>query len=737
MPYKNSSGNTGIASQYGQWRYFNASLQKLGDYRSARIDTRVSGSYAKAKNNYFKALSQTIQLGLKAFEGYRDYSYDLADKYVDRYGLEAYNKAMVDNQVPIQNNPLAMQRIRFRQGQILSGLENIDFKNRIDKGEFVGKSPFEVETAMIESKETAPEEASPYLPFDIKGDYFFNEGYWGGSEKQRDQAYAQNANVTTDRVKEQAFINVQATLGGLIDEHASPQDVFNSIDEWEKVEGIYYTPAEKQKLYAEIFSRASEKEYGREYLDYLADKKIPNTNSTFRDLYGDDAIRTMQVKADNRKLVADGERYYNFKENVDKLTTTIDGGLKLKQMLDEELRINGNLKTEKTDMLYSAIQTWEKNQKTQLKDAQRSYGRQANLMELIDYYSDYCKGANGLPTEEFKIKEWADRKSGITENDRKVAQQIVIQSILGSDDLKATNTMLTMITKGGAPRELKTYTGELLGNLYGSITKDINKYVTDGVLPNEQTEGYAPIADSQGRVLGYAPQGFSKLMELYNLNPSAIADIIDGSDTKLKRNMKVANMAVAMGKNPIEILGKSALFEFRLDQLEETTGAKRQFNYSLVSSNIRGFDARVNQVLLADTNDTMKPIIQSLAETYILADKEASISEALSKAKVLVQNELAGINNFVVPQTALLGAFGNVALSNSSKEDIIEIANDLFKETARKIPSVKQDSDFGGSLYDSANNRIVVIDLNGNPLGQINMSDFANKIRERFDNSRK
>ena len=34
MAYKNSDGNTSIANQWGQWRYFNSAMTKLGESKA-------------------------------------------------------------------------------------------------------------------------------------------------------------------------------------------------------------------------------------------------------------------------------------------------------------------------------------------------------------------------------------------------------------------------------------------------------------------------------------------------------------------------------------------------------------------------------------------------------------------------------------------------------------------------------------------------------------------------------
>lgn len=735
MPtYQNSAGNTGIARQYGEWRYFNSSLQRLGEYRGARLNVRVSPSMTQAKTNYWQALTGLLGTVGKTFEAYRDYSYQLADKYVDKHGIDSYNKAMVDNQVPIQNNPLAMERIKERQGQILSGIVNSDFNNRIENGEFVGKSPFAVEAAMIEAKLQAPEELSKYLPFDIANDYAFNEGYWGGSQKQRDQANLKNSSATSDRIKQQALINISGVVNGMVDQGYSVEDVFAKIKEFEETEGIYFDPSEKTKLYSSVLERGSLRPDGKEFLDYIANQTVPGTSGTFRDLYGDATFQTLKVKSDNAKLVDDATGYYNFLETINNLTDKPEGGVKLKQLLDQELRLNGNIKTDRTDSLYKAIGDWEKNQKTALKNAESSNAHGNGIKAATDYYLRYVQGEQGLPSEEFMKSKWKSEGLKVTDNDLKVAQQGAVLSILGSGDTKKINTMLNAITANGTPSELKSYTGDYLGNLFSSIDADINKYATERVLPKEATDGYSPIVSPNGKLLGYAPNNFNQLMSLYYNNPSAVRALFRGVDSNLDKMMKVSAMAIAMGKNPIEILGNAKRLDDDLDRQKELTGVERHFNYSLIASNIVGLEDNIDPTFLSDVNSTMSAIIKSDAYTYKSYDKSTRTNAALSKAKEQVQKELAGIGEFVVPINVLTSGFGNADLSDSSKEDVIEIANELFVELVKKQYPKATEADYGGSYYDAYRNRIRVTNLTGDLKAIIKMDEFAQEIRRRFDN---
>lgn len=725
MPtYQNSAGNTGIARQYGEWRYFNSSLQSLGEYRGARLNVRVSPSMAQAKTNYWQALTGLLGTVGKTFEAYRDYSYQLADKYVDKHGINSYNKAMVDNQVPIQNNPLAMERIKERQGQILSGLVNSDFNSRIENGEFVGKSPFAVEAAMIEAKSQAPEELSKYLPFDIANDYAFNEGYWGGSQKQRDQANLKNVSVTSDRIKQQALINISGVVNGMVDQGYSIEDVFAKIKEFEETEGIYFDPSEKTKLYSSIFERGSLRADGKEFLDYIANQKVPGTTGTFRDLYGEEFFQTLKIKADNAKLVESATNYYDFLDTLWDLTNKPDGNIKLTQMLDQEIRTNGGIKTKRTEAIYESIEKWKSNQKTLLKSAESENKRTLTLASYVDYYRDKALG-NTSETEEsaiFRLKGEA--------NTRKLAQQFVVGEVLNSGDTVRINTMLNNIVANGAPSELRTFTAEQFKNAFTKTTSAVEKFVNKGILPTSADPDMVPFTDAKGNNLGYVPKNLASFVEVYNMNPSAVAALVS-NDKGFKDDMDLINMGMDMGYNPIEILGRKQAFIANNEAMKDATGTpEQQFNTLVRMSEIRGFEEdRIPKAQFARVNAALDGIVLARAHKLSLVTNE-KMGKCVSAAKEQVEAELAGINTFVVPRSLLLKDFAGITVDSDT---IVDIANEVFVDIAKTAPGVKLPKDYDASYYDAANNTIHVIDISGNPRGDIPINVFTKKIREAFD----
>ena len=200
MPtYQNSAGNTGIARQYGEWRYFNANLGKLDEYRAPRLNTKIQPVVAKQQLDWGKALIEVNKGLFGLFEARRNYSYKLADDWLAKHSLEEYHQMMEEGNVPFQDDPLAMQRLKFRHGEILADIAQQDFQSRIDNGEFVGMEPEEIDAENFKYMNQVLNKDTDVYPYKADGDWFFNQGFWANSNKFRQQVFAKSKAVDDDR----------------------------------------------------------------------------------------------------------------------------------------------------------------------------------------------------------------------------------------------------------------------------------------------------------------------------------------------------------------------------------------------------------------------------------------------------------------------------------------------------------------------------------------------------------
>ena len=94
MPYKNSDGNSSIANEWGQWRYFNSALKKLGNSTPAPVSITPKSPVVEKEINWMNVAGDVIKGAMGVFEARRDLSYSIADDYMKKHSLKEYQQAM-------------------------------------------------------------------------------------------------------------------------------------------------------------------------------------------------------------------------------------------------------------------------------------------------------------------------------------------------------------------------------------------------------------------------------------------------------------------------------------------------------------------------------------------------------------------------------------------------------------------------------------------------------------------
>ena len=176
MAYKNTEGNSSIANQMGTWRYFNSSLQKLGTYKPAPVSINPKGvTTSKEQVDWADAAWKAANGALGLFEVRKQASYAKADKYLRDHSIEQYRKAMAQGSIPFQDDPLAMQRLKYNHGKIVFQLAQQDFLSKVQRGDYINLEPQEVDAKHYQYIRSSMQEVKDSFPmFNPEDDYWFN-----------------------------------------------------------------------------------------------------------------------------------------------------------------------------------------------------------------------------------------------------------------------------------------------------------------------------------------------------------------------------------------------------------------------------------------------------------------------------------------------------------------------------------------------------------------------------------
>ena len=546
MPYKNSAGNSGIAAEYANWRYFNANLQRLGEYRSPRLSGEAPRVTVDPVTNWMGVAGNVFQGAMGLFEARREYSYKLADDWLSKHSLKEYHQLMKDNNIPFQDDPIAMQRLKYRHGKILSELAEQDFQSRIDKGEFVGKEPEEVDAEHFKYRYDILKEDSDVFTYQQDGDFFFNQGYWEDSNVDRDKVFQRSQAVSDDYHKQQAIIDIESQVMGLVNSGQSSDAIIGALTQADNDYGYHITPNERLAISKNVMEGLSSTPWGDNVIAKMANKKIPGLDKTFKDVFGDAGLRAYSIKSKNLRYEMDTRQRlddWTFANNA------INNGdfIGLQKEWSIEQGLNG--KTDRADfffkMMGQAKTQFDKNQKAQVANSVGLYNDNAKKVWARVYLADLA-GGNSMRQASNK-DFWTPRLAqlGVDISSEKIKLTESDLNMVMEEMLKTGELAPEVIAKGAARGNvgaIGTY------NPYSSFVSKLSNNVTSQIAStvNAMKAGNLDVAPK-------VPDGFNTLAQIYMADPSAVTNLSDSEALELnsllyaqQQGFPVENMMAAM-----------------------------------------------------------------------------------------------------------------------------------------------------------------------------------------------
>lgn len=531
MPtYQNSAGSTDISKQYGEWRYFNASLQKLGEYRAPRLNVRYQPSVSRNEINWADTLFDAGRGMLGLFEARRDYSYKLADDWLAKHSLDEYHKLMQEGNVPFQDDPLAMQRLKFRHGEILSDIAQRDFQSRIEKGEFVGKEPEEIDAENFKYMQEVLSKDTEIYPYKADGDWFFNQGFWANSNKFRSEVFDKSKAVDDQYYKQQALIETQASLVSLVQGGATSEQLSNALNLAKDAYGYHFTPNDYTKLAANLGDQLSITPWGSAVIDKLKDQKVPTLgNLTYKDIWGGEAgVQTLKLSSANF-------RYNNNmalrRSDVNNIESLVDkGNIEELQRKAIEIRDQDGGDSDRFKEYWDAVARAQKQReklfKQRTKQTKESTENEANLL-LADTYLSYLKNRDSRLLKDTNEDYWTalGKQLGHFDPDSDVDIKLTRKNIDAVFDYAVRSRRYT-------PSDIASMANATY-NTYNPARKYLDNQ-SSATIRNIQGQINGLIAKPDMRI--EPPENLSSMLKVYNADPSAFGNL-SNQDSILMQTM--------------------------------------------------------------------------------------------------------------------------------------------------------------------------------------------------------
>lgn len=640
MAYKNSDGNSSIANEWGQWRYFNSALDKLGTAKPATVTINENNVTIPEADNWMDSVTAVIKGMRGGMEAKKELSYKLADDYLKNHSLEEYRDQMVKGLVPFQDDPLAMSRLKESHGQMVFQYITDDFQRRVDSNEFKGMSSEQVDAEFFKYARQQSADIAKTFGYS-ENDVFFNRGLFTNSPTERVKMMTRQKEVEHNFNVQDMFVTESAKIHALIQNGADGIAIIDGLRSVEQTVGRFLDPEKRNKLYTSIVQALENSPTGIVALQQLADTdNLPLSNGlTLRQFLGEDGYKESLIKAYNYRYKRDTKAYLDYQNGLSNLAESGELSM-LEAIRDNELQANGNTYTDRVKDIEKCIDRAKAVQRSNLRaTAVKAQNEQKTLLKQTiakQYLMDASRG------KELKSSNSSDISAG----DLNVAFDSMIESgeLTTKDVLEIAKNSSVPFKDNPAKRYLKNKAEAASEKLTGIMTDYLNSGMKPEVIPKEP------------------PDEITQMIELYRTDPQSFL-YATGSTKGFTESIHGAVLLMEGGRSWEDVVKRTAGFEKLKD--DPKGRAKIEGLRIKVSTGV----TEISKVTGTEVDQKGKDFIYNMACRFVGSGE--SPSRAIELAKDVYRNQYVTLLGTSIP--------ARVFTSRSYGNADPEMAKELFK----------------------------------------------------------
>ena len=688
MAYKNSDGNTSIANQWGQWRYFNSSFTKLGELKATTPSIKPQKTIEEA-NDWVGAVGASFKALKGVYDARKELADTVADEYLQKHSLEEYQQQMKMGNVPFQDDPLAMSSLKQKHGKILFSAIAQDFQDRVDANEFKGMSPEQVDAEFfkfMKEQSAGVSEAFGYAD----NDYHFNKGLYSDSPEKRVKMMLRQKTVEDAYQKQQDLIANAAELSALCSHEGVSADLFvSTLANQYLTTGAHEKPEDLlKKVSSGLEILAANPNAGQSIKD-LKDREIPGLEGvTFGNILGEEGYKELVLKNANARYASNAQAKLDFQNSLDVMATN-GKAPELLALRNSKFKESGGLLTDEVKDIEKAYDAAVKVQLANAKQNAVALKKQQDELLKTSASRAYVQAvARGEPVVSKDV-------AGLTNKDIDTAYQYLVDtgSITFKDQLAIAKNPHLPFNDNPARKYFTNQASDALKWLNDST----RAFMTSNTFPKE-------IKDS-----------VNTLIEVYKADPSNFSNITGSSANKNLEDARALSVMLSSGR-PIEdiIRGKA-----ELQKLMDEGNTKE-----LTKIRDRAIKA-IQDPMLGNTKDidsNGKAFITTL--TFAFRSMNETDSNAVALAEAEYNKSFKNLMGTSVPASFFTGWGG---LTVPDKEIIARIK--------KEIPSkYLTDIDKNVTLsFDTSSNVLTIADRAGNSIFSLSQAEASNLVESIGD----
>lgn len=641
MAYKNSDGNSSIANQWGQWRYFNSALDKLGTAKPATISINENNVTIPEADNWLECFKDVARAVKGGFEAKKELSYKLADDYLKSHSLEQYREEMTKGLVPFQDDPLAMARLKESHGQMLFQYITEDFQRRVDTNEFKGKAPEEVDAEFFKFMRENVSDVAKQFGYSSE-DVFFNRGVFANSPAERIKMMTRQKEVEHKFNVQDMFITESAKVHAIIQNGGNAEALVGALREMDLTVGRFLDPEHQNKLWTSVISSLENSPEGFFTLQQLADSKdLPFANGvTLREYLGEDGYKTSLIKAYNHRYQRDTKAYLDYQNGLSNLADSGELSV-LEAIRNSELEANGNILTDRVKDIEKAVDRAREVQRSNLRaTAVKAQNEQKALIKQ-NLAKKFLKDAS--LGKELKSSDSSDLSS----DDINVAFDAMIESgeITTEGALGIAKNSSVPFRDNPARRYFKDKAEAASEKLTGITTDYLNSGMKPETIPKEP------------------PEEITQMIELYRTDPQSFL-YATGSTKGFTESIHGAILLMEGGRSWEDVVKRTAGFE----KLKADSKGRAKIEGLRIKVNTGVTE--ISKVIGTEIDQTGKDFIYNMACRFVGSGE--SPSRAVELAKDVYRNQYVTLLGTSVPARV----FTSRAYGNADPK----MAKELFRE---------------------------------------------------------
>lgn len=641
MAYKNSDGNSSIANQWGQWRYFNSSLSKLGNAKPATISINENNVTIPEADNWFECFKDVARAVKGGFEAKKELSYKLADDYLKSHSLEQYREEMTKGLVPFQDDPLAMARLKESHGQMLFQYITEDFQRRVDTNEFKGKAPEEVDAEFFKFMRENVSDVAKQFGYN-SDDVFFNRGVFANSPAERIKMMTRQKEVEHKFKVQDMFITESAKVHAIIQNGGNAEALVGALREMDLTVGRFLDPEHQNKLWTSVISSLENSPEGFFTLQQLADSKdLPFANGvTLREYLGEDGYKTSLIKAYNYRYQRDTKAYLDYQNGLSNLADSGELSV-LEAIRNSELEANGNILTDRVKDIEKAVDRAREVQRSNLRATALKAQNEQKALIKQNLAKKFLKDAS--LGKELKSRASSDLSSddlSVTFDSMVESGELTTEGALGI----AKNSSVPF-RDNPARRYFKDKAEAASEKLTGITADYLNSGMKTEAIPKEP------------------PEEITQMIELYRTDPQSFL-YATGSTKGFTESIHGAILLMEGGRSWEDVVKRTAGFE------KLKTDSKGRAKIEDLRIKVNTGVTEISKVIGTEIDQTGKDFIYNMACRFVGSGE--SPSRAVELAKDVYRNQYVTLLGTSVPARV----FASRAYGNADPK----MAKELFRE---------------------------------------------------------